>query len=63
MTAATAAAHVMANALNSLAHAGAGLDVAAALARAVPCYQLDSGDLRSAAQTLRKILASSATAV
>jgi hypothetical protein len=35
----------MSNALNSLAHPAAGLDVAAMLSKAAPCFELDSADL------------------
>ncbi len=54
--AATAAAHLMSNALNPLAHAGAGLDAAIALAGAVPGFELDSTDLRAACREVKAIL-------
>ncbi len=56
LTTAAAAAHLLSNALNALAHPGAGLDVAAALGRAVPCFELDSTDLRAACREVRRIL-------
>jgi hypothetical protein len=47
---------LIANALNSLAHPAAGLDVAAMLSKAVPCFELDSADLGAACQAVREIL-------
>lgn len=52
----TAIAHLMSNALNSLAHPAAGLDVAAMLSKAAPCFELDSADLGAACQAVREIM-------
>jgi hypothetical protein len=54
--AAAAAAHLMSNALNSLAHAGAGLDAAIGLGAAVPAFELDSTDLPAACRQVRALL-------
>lgn len=56
ITRGTAIAHLMSNALNSLAHPAAGLDVAAMLSQAAPCFELDSADLGAACQAVREIL-------
>lgn len=56
VTAATAAAHLMANALNSLAHDGNGLDSASALARNIPAFELDASDLSNACETVESVL-------
>jgi hypothetical protein len=48
MSAAQGAARLMAHALNPLAHPVGGLDAAVALARSVPCYELDIHDLPGA---------------
>jgi hypothetical protein len=53
LTAASAAAHLMANTLNLLAHASAGLDGAAAICQAVSCFELDVTDLAAASEALR----------
>jgi hypothetical protein len=45
MSAAQGAARLMAHVLNPLAHPVGGLDAAVALARSVPCYELDIHDL------------------
>jgi hypothetical protein len=50
-------AHLMANALNALAHPQAGLEPAAALARAIPGYELDTTDLPQACRAVRDVLA------
>jgi hypothetical protein len=57
MTSATAVARLMAHALNPLAHPGYGLDAAVALSRAVPCFELDVLDLRSASAAIKSFLA------
>ena len=56
ITTGAAVAHLISNALNSLAHPGAGLDVAHTLARSTPCYELDSADLSAACRAVREIL-------
>lgn len=56
ITRGTAIAHLMSNALNSLAHPAAGLDVAAMLSQAAPCFELDSADLGAACQAVHEIL-------
>lgn len=56
ITPGAAIAHLMANALNSLAHPAAGLDVAAMLSQAAPCFELDSADLGVACRAVREIL-------
>jgi len=61
ISASTAAAHLMSNALNGLAHPDAGLDAAITLARSVPCYELNSSDLRAACLAVRKILGETAS--
>ena len=52
VSAATAAARLMANALNPLAHPGDGLDVAVTLSQAVPCFELDILDLSRAGREI-----------
>ncbi|HSD96017.1 MAG TPA: hypothetical protein VLB06_02635 [Sulfuricaulis sp.] len=52
----TAIAYLMSNALNSLAHPAAGLDVAAMLSKAAPCFELDSADLGAACQAVREMM-------
>lgn len=56
ITPARAAARLMANALNPLAHQGDGLDVAVTIAQTVPSFELDSGDLHRASVAVEKIL-------
>lgn len=51
-----AAAHMVANALNALAHPDAGLGVAASLGQSVPCFELDTAHLGDACQAIRAIL-------
>lgn len=53
---ASAAAWLMANALNALAHAADGLDAAVALSRAVPAYELDVSDPRAATAAITAII-------
>jgi hypothetical protein len=53
---ATAAAYLVANALNSAAHPADGLDVALRLSGAVPCFALESSDLDSACSAVGAIL-------
>lgn len=55
ITSGAAAAHMVANALNALAHPHAGLDVAASLGRSVPCFELDTTDLGNACEAVRGI--------
>jgi hypothetical protein len=50
---AEAAAHLVANALNPLAHSNSGLDAAVAVARDASCFSLRIGDLGSACRLLR----------
>jgi hypothetical protein len=54
---AAGAAYLTANALNALAHPSAGLDVAVSLAHAVPCFEMDTSDLRAACDEVSNILA------
>lgn len=54
---ATAAAHLTANALNTLAHRHGGLAVAATVARRTPCFELNSADLDATVAVVRSILA------
>lgn len=56
ITPGAAAAHMVANALNALAHADAGLGVAASLGQSVPCFELDTAHLGDACQAVRAIL-------
>ena len=56
MSGGSAAARLMENALNPLAHGGDGLDAAVALATRVPCWEVDLTDLPSAAAALRRLL-------
>jgi hypothetical protein len=58
ITAASGAARLIANTLNLLAHPGDGLDTAATLTEAVPCFELDVTDLEAAAITLKEFLES-----
>ncbi len=57
ISAASAAARLVANVLNALAHDDAGLDAAATLGRMVPCFELDSTRLDAACVAIRGILA------
>jgi hypothetical protein len=54
---AEAAARLVANALNPLAHCGDGLDPAVAIARGVPCFSLRVADLPSTCRLLRTTVA------
>jgi hypothetical protein len=56
ITPARAAARLMANALNPLAHDGDGLDVAVTISQTVPCFELESGDLHRACAAIETIL-------
>jgi hypothetical protein len=56
ITSARAAAQLMANSLNPLAHAGNGLDGALTLVQKVPCFDLDSTDLAAACAAVEAIL-------
>ena len=47
---------MMANTLNSLAHANVGFDAAVALSQAVPCFELDVGDLPAATTAIKDVL-------
>lgn len=53
VSAAEAAAHLVANALNPLAHSDSGLDAAVAVANGAACFSLRIGDLGSACRLLR----------
>jgi hypothetical protein len=48
VTPASAAARLFANALNPLAHPNDGLDAAVAIARSIPCFELDTSSLPQA---------------
>jgi hypothetical protein len=54
--AAAAAAHILSNALNPLAHGHDGLEPAVSLARRVPCFTLDVSRLPAAVAELRTVL-------
>jgi hypothetical protein len=56
LSAAATCAHVMSCALNALAHRGEGVDAALAIARQVPAYTLDVGDLPAAVKAVTSIL-------
>ena len=56
ITAGSAAAMLMANALNPLAHEGDGLEAAVRLAGAAPAYEVDIADLDRAAASIRDLL-------
>ena len=56
ITAADAAARLMENALNPLAHPASGLDAAIALARALPCYLLEMSELKVACDAVGSLL-------
>jgi hypothetical protein len=53
---ASAVARLMAHTLNALAHPDCGMDAAVALSRAVPCFELDVRDLRSASAAIKSFL-------
>jgi hypothetical protein len=55
ISAGSAAARLMANALNPLAHPGDGLDVAVTLSQAVPCFELDVLDLAGAGREIERL--------
>ena len=55
ISAASAAARLMSNALNPLAHPGDGLDVAVMLSQAVPCFELDILDLSRAGREIERL--------
>ena len=61
ITAASAAARLMANALNPLAHPGDGLDVAVMLSQAVPCFELDIHDLAKAGREIEELFSTLVT--
>ncbi len=56
ISAGSAAARLMAHALNALAHPGHGLDAAVLLSQSVPCYELDITDLGAATEAIRSSL-------
>lgn len=56
ITRGAASAHLMSNALNSLAHPAAGLDAAAMLSQAVPCFELNSAELGAACRSVCEIV-------
>jgi hypothetical protein len=56
VTAARAAARLMSNALNPLAHNGDGLDAAVAISQTVPCFELESSNLQRAQTAIEAIL-------
>jgi hypothetical protein len=56
ITAASATTHLMANALNLLAHPADGLDAAVTLGRAAPAFELDLSDLSAAGAAVRTAL-------
>jgi hypothetical protein len=60
VSAAVAAAHMTASALNPLAHPRGGLDVAMTLGRSCPCFELDSSNLPAACDAVETILATAA---
>jgi hypothetical protein len=51
-----AAAHLLANSLNALAHHNDGLDVAVSLARVIPCFQVNIRDLSSACAEIEAVM-------
>jgi hypothetical protein len=55
ISAGSAAARLMANALNPLAHPGDGLDVAVRLSQEVPCFELDILDLARAGREIERL--------
>jgi hypothetical protein len=56
ITPASAAARLMAHALNARAHPGYGLDSAIALSQAVPSFELDVTDLAAASRAIKSVL-------
>jgi hypothetical protein len=56
VSAGAAAIRLLAHALNPLAHAGDGLDAAVSLSRTVPSFEIDLGDLRTAAASIAAVL-------
>jgi len=58
ITPARAAARLMANTLNPMAHHGHGLDVAVTIAQAIASFELDSSDLQQACNSVETILSS-----
>ncbi len=56
MTPASAAARFMAHSLNALAHRGSGLEAAAALGGTIPCFDVDTTNLRAAARAIASLL-------
>ena len=56
ISAASAAARLMAHSLNSLAHPDGGLDAAVRLSQLLPCYELDTSDLAASATSIRTLL-------
>jgi len=51
-----AAAHLLANTLNALAHPNDGLDVAVSLAQSIPCFQVNIYDLSSACADIEAVM-------
>lgn len=62
ITAASAVARLMANALNPLAHSGDGLDTAIVLSQTVPAFEVDVSDLQAASAAIKIVLESSVQA-
>lgn len=56
---ATAAALLYTNTLNALAHPNSGLDIAARIASAVPCFSVDAGELQATCAVIEATLAQS----
>jgi len=56
ISAASAVTHIVANLLNSLAHAGSGLAAAAELAARLSCYGLNSDSLDDACAAVEEIM-------
>ena len=61
ISAASAAARLMANTLNLLAHPDVGIDAAVRLTRATPCYELDGTDVTAAGDAIRSLLSINAS--
>jgi hypothetical protein len=61
ISSASAAARLMSNALNPLAHPGDGLDAAVTLSQAVPSFELDITELSSAGREIEALLSGLAT--
>jgi hypothetical protein len=57
ISAASAAARLLENALNSLSHAESGLQPAAMLGTHLPCFELEAGDAAETAAAIRSLLA------